>query len=282
MTIWPPLSDARLVSRLSMDQREFLDLATKLARRIPAKEMSPRDFERALGYPWERPEQSFWMEDGAVELLEGDARPAAGGERRWPLIAFGSNGAPGVLAEKLSVLGEDERDVLVLSGELRGFDVAPSAHITVYGSMPATIVPAPGVAVRAGLIMATAGQFEVLTMTEFNYVLARIEGSLFEADLDVPATRDAFVYVGRPGAFTIGGEDAALSAIPASGRTARAYTQAELLDAAAEVVLGEGVGGEELVRRVFADYGWATEVVRSTLAGAARPLVLEDWELLSE
>lgn len=280
MSLWPPISDVNLASRLRMNGDEFLALAVKLARRIPPREMSEADFERALGYPWERPLDSFWMEDGAVELLGGDARPAAGGEHRYPLLTFGSNGAPGVLAEKLSVLGEDARDVLVLTGWLRGFDVAPSAHIAAYGSMPATIVEAAETSVRAGLIMATAAQFEALTRTEFNYVVTRISGAPFEPDLDVPAPEAVLAYVSRAGAFAASGEDAALKAIPAEGRAAREYDQASLLDRAADLVLGEGLGGAELVRRAFADYAWATEVARPILSSASNPFVAEDWELL--
>jgi hypothetical protein len=146
--------------------------------------------------------------------------------------------------------------------------------------MPATIVPAAGTSVRAAVIMATAAQFETLTRTEFNYVVTRISGTPFDPDLDVPAPEAVLAYVSRAGAFSVAGEDAALKAIPAAGRIAREYDQASLLDRAADLVLGEGAGGEELVRRVLADYGWATEVARPILSAASNPLVAEDWELL--
>ena len=105
-----------------------------------------------------------------------------------------------MLAEKLTGLDPDARDVLLLTGELSGFEVAPSAHVAVYGALPATIVSSPGTSVRAGLIMATAAQFEALTLTEFNYRLARIDGSPFAPDLDVNTNLlggylDAFVEV---------------------------------------------------------------------------------------
>lgn len=280
MSPWPPLTDANLAGRLAMGGDEFLELAIKLARRFEPRELTARDFERALGYPWERPIDSFWMEDGAVELLAGDARPAAGRERRYPLITFGSNGAPGVLAGKLAVLEPDERDVLVLTGWLRGFEVAPTAHIAIYGSLPATIYSSPETSVRADLIMATAAQFEALTRTEFNYVVARIDGSPFEPDLDVPVPEAVLAYVARAGSLAVNGEDAALKAIPAEGRIAREYEQSSLLDFVAALVIGEGASGEELVRRVFDDYGWATEVVRPALAAVSNPFVPEDWELM--
>lgn len=280
MSFWPPITDANLAGRLAMDDESFLALAAKLARRFEPRELREPDYERALAYPWERPIDSFWMEDGVVELLTDDARPAAGREQRYPLITFGSNGAPGVLAGKLSVLDPDERDVLVLTGWLRGFEVAPTAHVAIYGALPATIYRSPETSVRAGLIMATAAQFEALTRTEFNYVVARLDGSPFEPDLDVPAPEAVLAYVARAGALTVDGSDAALQAIPAERRLAREYDQSSLLDFAAAAVLGEGAGGKELVRRAFADYAWATEVVRPALAAVSNPFVPDDWELM--
>lgn len=253
-----------------MDDAAFAELAIKLGGRIAPREFADADYERACEYPWERPEYSFWMEDGSVELLDAGARPHAGREHRYPLITFGSNGAPGVLAEKLSVLPEDERDVLALTGTLNDYAVAPSAHLAIYGSLPATIAPAQGTSVRAGLLMVTAAQFEVLTRTEFNYVLARLDGSRFKPDLSVPATESVFVYVSRRGVFAPDGLGAASQS-----------SQRQLLDRAAEIVLGNGTPGRELVRRVFADYAWTTEVAQPALAAHAVPFNRDEWDLFS-
>jgi hypothetical protein len=280
VTKWPPIEDAQLLSRLQMDNAEFEALAHKLGRRIEGRAFTQADYERAIAYPWERPVDSFWMEDGAVRLLGGEDRPAAGREQRYPLVTFGSNGSPGVLAAKLSVLGEDERDVLVLTGELHGYDVVPSAHIAVYGALPATIIPAPGVAVRAGLLMATAAQFEALTRTEFNYKVARIGGSPFRPDLDLPGPAAVLVYVSRQGSFSVDGEDVALAAVPANGRSIRALDQADLIDAAASLALGARASGSELVKRTIEDYSWAIETGIPALNEIARPFTPEDWELL--
>jgi hypothetical protein len=277
---WPPIEDERLLSRLQMDQAEFAALAQKLGRRIDGRAFLPEDYERAIGYPWERPLDSFWMEDGAVRLLGGDDRPAAGREHRYPLVTFGSNGSPGVLAAKLSVLDEDERDVLVLAGELRGYDVVPSAHIAVYGALPATIVPAPGTSVRAGLIMATARQFEALTRTEFNYVVARIDSLPFTPYLDLSGPESVFVYVSRQGSFSVNGEAVALAAVPAEDRSMPSVEQAALIDAAAALALGDGASGIELVRRTIENYSWAIETGIPALAPSATAFNAAEWDLL--
>lgn len=253
-----------------MGEEEFAALAAKLAHRIAAREFSDADYERACAYPWERPEHTFWMEDGAVELLDPGARPHAGRAQRYPLITFGSNGAPGVLAEKLAVLPEDERDVLALTGTLSEFTVAPSAHLAVYGALPATIVRDADSNTRAGLLMVTAEQFEVLTRTEFNYVLARIDGAAFSSDLDVAPPDSIFAYVSRWGAFAPDGVAQASQA-----------SQAALLDRAAELVIDEHADGRGLVHRVFSNYAWAVETAQPRLAEHAAPFVAAEWELFS-
>lgn len=266
MSIWPPISDASIASRLAMPDDEFFALASKLARRIDPRALSDADFERALGYPWERPEGSFWMEDGSVELLDEQARPAAGDARRWPLLTFGSNGAPGVLAKKLAVLPEDERAILVLAGTLTGYAVAPSAHLALYGSLPATIEHDPAGSERAAVLMVTARQFEALTLSEFNYRVARLREGSFAPDLDVPAPAGLLAYVSRWGVFD-----------PGDG----SESQSELLDAAAKLILGPSAGARELVARVFSDYAWAVETAMPLLAKTARPFEPARWEIFS-
>ena len=102
MTNWPPIENSNLASRLAMDNDDFAALAVKLARRIEPRELTEAAYVRALAYPWERPQRSFALADGVAMALQGGAPVAAGGEvRRWPLLSFGSNGVPAVLARKV-------------------------------------------------------------------------------------------------------------------------------------------------------------------------------------
>ncbi|MGK2877768.1 MAG: hypothetical protein ACSLFF_04220 [Solirubrobacterales bacterium] len=283
MTLWPPILDHSLAGRLAMEEEVFAALARRLGSRLGGRSFEPEDFDRAIGYPWERPVESFFMEDGSVRLLGSSAELAEldlGAERRYPLIAFGSNGAPGVLARKLAVLDEDERDVLVLAGALAGFDVVASAHIALYGALPATIIPAPATSVRAGLLMVTATQFTALTRTEFNYAVARIDGAPFSADLDAPMPDAVYAYVSRNGAFSLDGSPVALKAVPAEGRSLHELEQEHLLDAVAELIIGSGSVAVDVVRETVADYTWVIEVARPTLAAVSNPFAPEDWKLL--
>lgn len=278
---WPPLQDEYLLRRLNAGEAEFQRISLELAAYFGNREFDRERFERALRYPFERPEVSFRMVDGAVELLD-DASGLPNDwslEPRYPVLTIGSNGSPGVLARKLSGLPEDGREVVVLTGDFIDHEIAPCGHVALYGSVPATIVPDPGVRVRAGLIIATAAQAEVLTHSEIPYALVRIDGSPFVPDLDVPAPESVFAFVSRTGSFEIDGESLALAAIPAKHRTARAVTQSELLAAVASLV--EVADPETLVRRVFADYEWATRDVRAVLANSRRDFDPAEWQCFS-
>jgi hypothetical protein len=283
VTHWPPILDQNLAGRLAMEEREFAALAERLGVRLGGRPMQDADFERALGYPWERPDHSFFMQDGSVQLLEpGDdlSLLELGAAERYPLITFGSNGAPGVLAAKLSVLDPDERDVLLLTGELAGYDVVASAHVAIYGAMPATIVPAARTSARAGLLLVTAEQFTALTRTEFNYAVTRIDRAPFRADLDWPEPEAVFAYVSRNGAFTIAGDHVGLRAVPARDRVCHELTQEHILNAAAELILGDGASAVDVVREAIADYAWSIDVARPALAAVTNPFTPEDWQLL--
>jgi hypothetical protein len=283
MADWPPLSDPHLLKRLAADDAEFKAISLALAAFFGNREFSEEHFQRGLGYPWERPEHSFRMVDGSVELLESaDALdPGWSAEPRYPLLTIGSNGSPGVLARKLSGLDVDARDVVVLTGDFIDHEIAPCAHIALYGAVPATIVREPGTRVRAGLILATAAQVEVLTFSEIPYSLVRIDNTPFVPDLDVPAPESVFAYVSRTGSLTIDGEPVALAAVPAKHRVRRPIDQIELLGEVARLGAPDVVDPRELVARVFEDYEWATGELREALKPSRIPFIPEEWNVFS-
>lgn len=275
----PPLTDDRLASRLAMGDGEFEVLARKLAGRLTGRPYVRADYERAIAYPWARPRESYRMRGGGPAEPVGSAElgermgewlgeSLSAGERRYPVLTFGSNGAPDVLAEKLSGLDVAARDVVVLTGWLEGYEVAPSAHLAIYGALPATIVPSPGARVRTGVIMATATQFEAIARTEFNYVVERVGGGAFAADAGVEIGGEVLAFVSRRGALTVDGEVVGLAAVEGEPLGRAVMGQAELLEVVAGMVLGGG-GGEEVVRRVVEGYGWVLDEVVPVLREVA-------------
>jgi hypothetical protein len=125
--------------------------------------------------------------------------------------------------------------------------------------MPATLAASPGTAVRAALLLVTPAQLTTLTWGEMTYHLGRLGGAEFVVEdgiegLEVDAP---LAFVSRFGAFAPDATPVALEALAASDRRWPARSQRDLLDRAAEIVLGGGEGGgaEELTRRVFAGPG---------------------------
>jgi hypothetical protein len=179
--------------------------------------------ERALGYPFGTPTRSYLLRDGgAVELDPSAAAPGG----RIPLLAYGSNASPDVLALKL---GRDADPVPVVLAALAGFDAVYSAHVAVYGSVPATLHPSPGTAIPVFIAHVTADQLERIGATEPNYELETLGGIECRPEIGEPLT-EAAAYLTRHGPLLVDGRPAALAAIEARGRALSALTQRQALD----------------------------------------------------
>jgi hypothetical protein len=265
MSTWPPIDEPLLLERLAMSPDEYLAYFATITKTIPPRAYDEALYERGLGYPWERPESSYLMRGEVVEPVAGmdAARRAAvfarfavaeGEGARFPLLAYGANGAPETLVMKFGHFAPEDREVLVLAGALHDFDVGAAAHPSFYGALPATIFPSPGTAVRCAVLWVSAVQFVQLTWSELSYLLGRLDGVRFDADDAGAGLGSVFAFVSRFGAFSPQGEPVALAAVPAAHRTATAMTQAELLGAAARIALGEGASSEDLARQLFEDY----------------------------
>jgi hypothetical protein len=173
---------------------------------------------------------------------------------RTPLLAFGSNASPAALQRKFAHFPDaDDRAVLVLAGGLHDYDVGASAQPTIYGAMPATLFPSPGTVVRAAVLWVTPSQFTQLVWSELSYGLGRL-AARFEADEVDHSLGSVIAFVSRFGAFCPDRRPVALAAIPASGRTAAALGQEQVLGAASALALGPDASAEMLVRQVFENF----------------------------
>jgi hypothetical protein len=272
------ITDAALLERLALSDEQFLEAFLAIAANIPAREWTPAESARGLRYPWHRPEGSYLLRDGATLPADEDAVVRHLGAGRAPLLAFGSNVAPKNLAIKLAHHEEaEDREVLVLAGELHDLDVVAAASVTLYGAMPATLTASPGTRVRAAVLLVTATQLTTLTWGEIPYRLGRLDGAAFVTDEAVELD-DPFAYVSRWGAFAPDGDPAPLAAVPATGRAWREWTQGELLERAAAIVGEES--GEALVRAMYADAGRTQARVLPGLRPHSQPFVFDGWHPL--
>ncbi len=283
---WPKIYEPELLARLAMDGREFDEFLSTLAASFPPRVYEPASLEWAVGYPWERPPGSYCLTGDGIELfadMAADEREAAferylseaGG--RMPLLAIGSNAAPGTLERKFAHFPDvSDREVLALTGRLHDFDVGAAAQPTMYGSMPATLFPSPGTEVCATVLWVTPNQFTQLTWSELTYMLGRLR-TRFEVDLDGMSFAEVLVFVSRFGSFCIEERPVALAAVPASGRTAKALTQEQLLDTAAALAIGPEAKAEALVRAIFEETSEIVVRIASTVREASVPFASERW-----
>lgn len=257
---WPPITEPELLERLALGNDEFVALMQRYWRGAEPREFEPSSFQRALGYPWERPGASYILRGEDVELVgEIDSGKRADVVRdfakdRHPLLSFGGNGAPSWLATKFAHFADPaDREVLVVTGELDDFDVGVAPTLSPIGYMPATLFASPGTAVRAAVVWATPAQATQLTWTEIPYRLGRLDDARFmidETDLEVD---EIFAYIHRLGTFCVEGSPVALDAVPAMNRTATPMTEEQFLDVAAQKMIGPDAVAEDVVRALYLD-----------------------------
>jgi hypothetical protein len=287
---WPLISEPELLDRLAMDDRQFEEFLQTLIAALPPRSYAAVALERAVGYPWARPAGSYRLTGAGVEALED--LTAAERERaiaqftseasgRVPVLAIGSNGAPETLERKFAHFpNESDREVLALTGRLHDFDVGAAAQPALYGSMPATLFSSPGTEVCATVLWVTSNQFTQLAWSELSYRLGKLR-TRFDVDEGSASFDEVLVFVSRFGAFCVDERPVALAAVPASGRTAAALTQEQILDAAAELAIGPGASAETLVRAIFDDMSKVIPKIAATVRKASMPFAFERWTLFS-
>ncbi|HET9678298.1 MAG TPA: hypothetical protein VFP21_12430 [Solirubrobacterales bacterium] len=154
---------------------------------------------RALTYPYATPERSYLYREGQAEELPKDLDLSG----RTPLLSYGANAAPEALAIKLAALPGEA--LPVMRAELGGFDVVYSAHVSPYGAVPATLVESAGTTTPIFVLHPTAEQQALLTASELNYDLVKVNGIA--------------AYRSKHGCLSIDGSPVALAAVRSVGRT---------------------------------------------------------------
>lgn len=219
---------------------------------------------RAAAYPYPAPLRSFVQVGERTHDLS-EAPDLVG---RRPLLAYGSNASPPVLARKLRSLPREP--LPVQRAELSGFDVVYSAHISPYGAVPSTLQRSRGTTAPVYVAYPTAAQEETLTATEPNYELSQLDGlEVRTEDGEEISLLDAFVS--RHGCLSLDGGEVALAAIESAGRHFPAMGEVEVLERVRHVLAPE----QDLERFVESslDPGLATART-AVLRGNAIPLRL--------
>jgi hypothetical protein len=187
---------------------------------------------RAVAYPYPAPLRSFVQ---VGERMHDLAEPLDLVGRR-PLLAYGANASPPVLARKLRELPHEP--LPVLRAELAGFDIVYSAHISPYGAVPSTLQRSPGTTAPVYVAYPTAAQEEILTATEPNYELEQLDGlEVRTEEGEEISLLDAFVS--RHGCLRLDGGEVALATIEPAGRRFPAMGEVGVLERVRHVLAPE-------------------------------------------
>src|SRR5215204_5198793 len=285
MSGWPAITEPLLRERQGMSDEEFFEFLAGLLEAIGTRELEDAHYERAVGYPWERPPGSCLVTDEGVEDLanvDASRRKELVGKYvgesadRVPLLAYG-DGSPERLALKLAHLPDGNREALILAGDLEDFDVGVAAQPPVFSSMPATLLPSPGTVVRVAVLLLTPIQFAALWWTELSYKLGALTGITLTTEFMEEPIKRVLVFISRFGAFCVDGAPVAMAAVAARKRSSTALTQAEILDAAARMSIGEGSAGPDLIKASFENPAAFMADCYPTFRAASVPFESEHW-----
>jgi hypothetical protein len=284
---WPEITEPLLHERQAMTNEAFLQFQSGLLKAVGTRELDDEHYQRAIGYPWERPPGSCLVTDeGVKDLVDMDARRreelvsryVKDAADRIPLLAYGANGSPERLALKLAHVPPDQREALILAGYLEGFDAGAAAQVPVWSSIPATLVPSSGTVLRIAVLFLTPRQFTTLWWTELSYMVGALSGvNLTIEETPEPIDR-AIVFVSRYGALCVDGQPVVMAALQARNRRFPALTQTEIMEAVAQVTLGRGSSTRDLVKAAYENPAAFMAEHYPSVQGASLPFDSEHWE----
>jgi hypothetical protein len=155
--------------------------------------------------------------------------------------------------------------------------VGAAAQPPVFSSMPATLIPSPGTAVRVAALFLTPVQFTAIWWTELSYKIGALTDVTLATDFTEEPIRRVLVFISRWGAFCAEGAPVAMAAVPARNRRSRALTQGEILEAAARICIGEGASARDLIKASFENPAAFMADRYPSFRAASAPFESEHW-----
>ena len=180
--------------------------------------------ERALGYPYAIPDQSYIVHNNAVTpmLIE---KAEVLREHRIPVLAVGSNQSPDQIIRKFH--GPDWAPIPCERCVIKDFDTVYSAHISGYGSIAAALHPSPGTTVSLYVNWLHESHMDRMHSTELgneNYVFARLDDVNIQTEHGMTLNSVHF-YNGNAGVVTVDGAPVPLLEVFAENRQWNAMDQ---------------------------------------------------------
>ncbi len=147
---------------------------------------------------------------------------------RFPVIACGSNASPDQLIRKYNSVETDP--IYVTLATLPDFVCCYSAHITGYGSIPATIAAMPGVTTECHITWLTEAQLKRMHKTEsvgVNYRFSKLNGLRLQCHAQ-GSINAAYAYISRTGHLEIEGCPIPVAALSTTPPAEQALDQEDL------------------------------------------------------
>ncbi len=224
-----------------------------LDRGMLARAMEHR-ISHAKSYPFEIPERSYVYRRGEIHAFDAGSTPLDG---RVPVLAAGSNQSHRQIARKFD--NHPSGDVIPSQrGRLHDFDVVYAAHISSYGSVPATFQHSPGTIVGVFVLWLDEALLARMHETEGNYTYDHLNRIRIELDDGGGVLDEAYSYSSRIGCLNHDDQCVSLGEIAATGRCFAEATQPEILGLvrdrlapgrALDDFVGEHVGDDRLRRQ---------------------------------
>ena len=151
------------------------------------------------------------------------------------------------------------------------FDAVYNAHITSYGSVPATLFPSPGTVLETFITWLDDQELEVMHATEqpgINYHFAELKGLVADVQ-DIGRLDAAFAYISVVGCLSHEGAPVSLAEVPARGRRFCALSQVEM-QALIRDRTAPGADLDPFIRENVENEG-LRRARAATLAGTAHP-----------
>lgn len=182
----------------------------------------PDPVAHAKAYPFPAPDRSFLYEDGRWTPLNHPVDIAG----RYPVLAAGSNQSPEQLARKYGAI-DDIGPIPAQRGVLHDFDVVYAAHLSSYGSVPATFQKSTGTRVTVFVLWLTGRQLDRMHETEGNYTYDHLEALCLDLDGGTSMI-EAYAYTSKIGCLSHDGACVSLAEINAQHRRFPALAQADI------------------------------------------------------
>jgi hypothetical protein len=196
------------------------------------------------------------------------------------LIAAGSNGSTEQLARKWRDR-RSARPTVIAPAQVHGAVSVYSAHVTGYGSVPATMHPGAGATADLHVLMIPAEELGHMNATEslgVNYVLAAPDG--VSATVEAVTLARPLAYVSRRGALALDGAPALLPETGGGGTDYRAIGQREMMARVQRHVGGAG-SLEDFVLSLVADRD-RRQAVTDRLSETGRRWALDRHEIIAD